>query len=194
MKYVVEHLDPQVFDWSLLEYKHISKLVGKDNLIFTNVKKEKKKIELLGEIQKESITDRSLQKKIHFNPKKAIILDPGAEKTLTIQDCKKSDFLVLGGILGNYPPEKRTKKWLSDKLKCEYRNLGKNQMSTDTAVYVAKKIAGGKKLEDLRFAYMLEVQAEDGLSMELPYQYVIEKGQPVLAPGFIEFISRWKGF
>ncbi len=41
MKYIIEHLEPELFEWCLIEYEHISKLVNEDNLIFTNIKKQK---------------------------------------------------------------------------------------------------------------------------------------------------------
>jgi len=184
MEYVIEHLDEKVFEWCFLEYRHISLIVGKENLLFTNVTSNK--LEKLGKVNKKSVVNLKL--------KKAIVLDPDAKETLTAEDCEKADFLIFGGILGDYPPKKRTKQALSSKMKCLKRNLGEKQMSTDTAVYVAKKIAGGKKLSELRFAYMLEVKTGENESMELPYQFVIENGKPVLAPGFIEFISEYKGF
>jgi len=40
-KFIVEHLDPRLWKWSLLEYSHISDFVGKKNMIFTNIKRER---------------------------------------------------------------------------------------------------------------------------------------------------------
>ena len=39
MKFIIEHLEKKLFEWCLIEYEHISKIVGKNNLIITNVKK-----------------------------------------------------------------------------------------------------------------------------------------------------------
>ena len=36
--FVIEHLEPKLFKWCLLEYAHISFFVGKKNLLFTNIK------------------------------------------------------------------------------------------------------------------------------------------------------------
>ncbi len=44
MKFIIEHLEPELYPWCLIEYKHISKIVGKNNLIYTNINKEYKKI------------------------------------------------------------------------------------------------------------------------------------------------------
>ncbi|MEK6921972.1 MAG: hypothetical protein AABX82_08835 [Nanoarchaeota archaeon] len=76
MKYIIEHMDPELFDWCLLEYTHISEIVGKENLIFTNIKKaeEKKKLETLGSVEQKSVKE--------LNLKSVCILDPAASKTL----------------------------------------------------------------------------------------------------------------
>jgi ribosome biogenesis SPOUT family RNA methylase Rps3 len=39
---VIEHCEPDVSKWLLLEYKHSVKIWGKNNTIFTNVKKNLK--------------------------------------------------------------------------------------------------------------------------------------------------------
>ena len=41
MKVIIEHLEPELYDWCLIEYEHISKIAGKGNLIFTNIKNKK---------------------------------------------------------------------------------------------------------------------------------------------------------
>ena len=47
-------------------------------------------------------------------------------------------------------------------------------MSTDTAVYTAKKILDGTTFEKLEFQDELEIPVKDGLSIELPYRYIKE--------------------
>ena len=113
MKYIVEHLEKNVYKWCLIEYTHISKIVGKENLIFTNVKKDKKKLEKLGEVREKSVKE--------LNLKNACVLDPNAEITLSSKD-NSFGYLIFGGILGDYPPKKRTKSELSSKLDFEKRN------------------------------------------------------------------------
>jgi ribosome biogenesis SPOUT family RNA methylase Rps3 len=185
MKYVIEHLEPEAYDWCLVEYKHISKIVGAGNLIFTNVKKGKEKLKALGEVHDSSVKE--------LNLKNACVLDPEAGKTLSTAD-KKFDYLIFGGILGDFPPKKRTGIELSSKLDFEKRNLGKEQMSTDTAVYVSKKIIEGKKLSDIKFKDEIELDVDEGESVELPYRYVIEDGKPVLPDGFVEFLRNREEF
>ena len=44
MKFIIEHLEPELFEWCLIEYEHISSIVGKNNLIFTNIKSYRNKV------------------------------------------------------------------------------------------------------------------------------------------------------
>lgn len=180
MKFIIEHLEPELFEWCILEYKHISEIVGKDNLIFTNIKKDKNKIKDLGKVYKESV------KELDF--KNACILDPFAEKILSKND--KFDYLILGGILGDYPMKKRTEIELSSKMDAEKRNLGKEQMSTDTAVYVANEITKGKTLNDFKFKDEIEIEIDEGESIQLPFRYVIINNKPMLPKGLIEYLKK----
>ena len=36
--FIIEHLEPKMWPWCIIEYRHISKIVGKNNLIITNTK------------------------------------------------------------------------------------------------------------------------------------------------------------
>lgn len=188
MKFIIEHLDGRVYDWSLLEYVHCSKIVGKENILFTNLKGNAafNKLKELGDVEKESVIKLDLQK--------VCILDPLAEKTLSSDDKKNFDYFIFGGILGNYPPDKRTKSKLSNHIVCEKRNIGNVQMSTNTAVYVCHKILSGMRFEDFKFIDELVIPIDDGEEVQLPFRYVVEEGKPVLAEGFIEFLKNRKGF
>lgn len=185
MKFIIEHLEPEVYDWCLIEYKHISSVVGKENLIFTNVKKGKEKLNELGEVKEESVAELGL--------KNICVLDPEAEGILDPAD-NKFDYMVFGGILGDNPPKKRTKVELSSKLDCEKRNLGEKQMSTDTAVYVVKKIIDGKKINKIEFKDGIEVEVNEGESVILPYRYVVDNGKIVLPDNFVEFLKEREEF
>ena len=184
MKYIIEHLDLGLYDWSLLEYTHISEIVGKENLIFTNIKKQedKEQLEKLGQVEEKSIKELKYPN--------LCILDPAASQTLSPLDKKEFEYLLFGGILGDWPPQQRTKKELSSKMDAERRNLGEQQMSTNTAVYVAKKIMDGKKFSEFEFVEQLLIPVEDGEEIELPFRFVVEDGKPVLAPGYIEFVKK----
>lgn len=180
MKYIIEQIG-KVYKWHLIEYEHISKLAGKDNLIFTNTLS--RQLVSLGKVEKKSAAQLGLPD--------ACILDPAADKTLTPEDCKHLKYLVFGGILGDYPPRERTKELLTSKMpNAETRNLGKEQMPTDNAVYAAKLIADGKKFEDIEFIDNIEIDIEKGLSVQLPFRYVKLNGKPFISEKLIEFLKK----
>ena len=189
--YIIEHLEKELFEWCLIEYEHISETIGKENIWFTNIKnkKDRKKLEKLGRVSSESIKD------ININFKNACILDPEAEKTLLPQES--FDYYIFGGILGDYPPKKRTKEELTKFLPdIKARKIGKEQMSTDNAVYTVKQIAENKKkLSQLRFKDKISVKINEFESVELPYRYNLdEKGRIFMSPKIIEYLKKKKGF
>ncbi len=184
MKYIIEHLEPKLYKWCVVEYKHASDTVNKKNLIFTNIKKqsETNKLKKLGDVKKSSIKD--------LKYKKICLLDPDAKKTLTTNDCKKFNYLLFGGILGDHPRKHRTIEEFPKDLKYERRNLGNKQMSTNTAVYVAHKIEKGKKLKDLKFAPKLVIPVGPGEEIILPYRYVKENGKIVMPKEYKDLIKK----
>ena len=116
MKYLVEHLEPELYEWCILEYKSISDIVGKDNLILANInKKDIPKLKDFAEIKTESAKN--------LNLKNSCLLDMSAEKELSPED--NFDFLIFGGILGDDPPKERTKKFFEG-IKIEKKAFGKN--------------------------------------------------------------------
>jgi ribosome biogenesis SPOUT family RNA methylase Rps3 len=183
-KFIIEHLEPEMYPWCVLEYRHISKRVGRKNLIFTNVKSGAAKVKTLGDVRKESIKEIAL--------KKACVLDPAATKELTSREASKYDYFIFGGILGDNPQRFRTKKMLTSVLKLPSYNLGDRQMSTDTAVIVCKKIISGVSLSKMKFKDNLEFEEEPGFYRILPYRYLIEKGRTVFAPGLKKFLKKLK--
>jgi len=159
------------------------KKVGKENIIFTNIKEGKEKIEKFGLVKGKSVIELKL--------KNACLLDPKADKTFSPKD--KFDYLIFGGILGDYPRRGRTDELLTKKMKgIKTRNLGKKQMSTDTAVYVAKLISDGKKLEDLPFKDKPSIMLKAGKyneEIQLPYRYLVEKGEIVVSKKLLKHLQ-----
>lgn len=183
--FIIEHLEPRLWHWCLIEYKHISKIVGKKNLWFTNVKKGSTKLSKYGKVMKNSVRVLKL--------KNACVLDPEAKKTLSPKD--KFDYLIFGGILGDYPPKKRTKKELTKFIKnAAVRNIGKEQMSTDNAVYTVHEIVNGKNFKNLKFQDNLSIEIEKGLSLDLPYRYNLVKGKPLISKELLNHLKRKRGF
>ncbi|MBS3122298.1 hypothetical protein J4434_05450 [Candidatus Woesearchaeota archaeon] len=206
MKFIIEHLDKRLYKWCFLEYKHISTVVGRDKVMFTNVsgKTSKEKLAGFGTVFSDSIANsKNIVNSKNVLSKRICVLDPFTEKTLSKDDKTKFDYFVFGGILGDYPPQKRTAgfcdKLRAKGIKFETRNLGKEQMSTDTAVYVAKKILEGKKLSDLKFKDTIIIKINESEEVELPFRYVVEidkqgKENLILPDGFVEFLKKRKSF
>ena len=181
MKYVIEHLEPKLYKWCFLEYRHISKLIGKENLIFTNLNSNQaEKLKKYGKCYTESVAELKFVK--------ICVLDPEAETTLTPKECRQFKYMIFGGILGDYPPRKRTKGEL--KLKGERRNLGKEQFPTDNAVMVTKLISEGLSLEKMKFSDELEIKIKEGESVELPFRYLLVNGKPLISEELVEYVKK----
>ena len=178
MKFIIEHLDPRLWKWSELEYKHISDFAGKENVIFTKIKglKTIEKLKKLGTVYEKSVKDMKFPN--------ACILDPHAIETLSPKD--NFDYLIMGGVLGDNPPKKRTSKETTSKMNIPVRNLGEKQMSTNTAAYVALKINQGVPLEKIEFEDQLIIKVSPSEEIILDFPYVKENGKLVLPEGYIE--------
>ena len=186
MKFIIEHLTDRLYEWCLMEYENISNIVGKKNLVFTNVKSTKdiKLLRKFGEVRKESVTI--------LNFKNACLLDPKSKKTLNFKE--KFDYFIFGGILGDFPEQGRTEKYLTSKLKnVEVRNLKEKQMSTDTAVLVTKLITKGNKFEDIKFIDSPLIILKKGKIQEevnLPYRYITKNNKPLISKKLINYLKR----
>ncbi|MBW3019006.1 hypothetical protein KY329_02365 [Candidatus Woesearchaeota archaeon] len=181
---IVEHLDKEVFKWCEIEYEHISEVIGKQNVMFTNT--DSSVLAKLGKVEKKSVRELGL--------KEACVLDPDAKETLTPEIAKKYKYFIFGGILGDYPPKKRTKEELTTKLPYPAYNLGKEQMSTDTAVIVVQQIIDGTPLNKLKFVDELEIEIEEGLSVTLPFRYLILDNKVQISPKIVELLREQEGF
>ena len=183
--FIIEHLDKKVYQWSFLEYRHISQVVGKENLWFTNT--SSRRLTKFGRVIPESVTTMQL--------KNACLLDLAASQTLNAGEAKGFEYYIFGGILGDHPAAGRTKKLLTDRVPwAAQRNLGHDQFSTDTAVVVVKKIIDGTPLSQISFVPQIEVHTKFGESVILPYHYVLEQGKPVVASGLIEMLTNQEVF
>ncbi|MBI2650250.1 hypothetical protein HYX04_02960 [Candidatus Woesearchaeota archaeon] len=190
MKFVIEHLEPEIYEWCLIEYEHISKIVGKPNLIFTNIKnkKEQYKLKKYGIVYEKSVSGLEL--------KKVCVLSQYSKRTLTSYDKNKFQYFVFGGILGDNPAKKRTNilinKLKQHKIKFSTRNLGSKQMPTDAAVYVAKKILEGKKSSDFKFVDELEIEINENESVKLPFRFVVDNNKLIINERLVEYLRKRK--
>ena len=133
-----------------------------------------------------------------FNKNKVCVLSQYSTKTLTAKDKSQFQYFIFGGILGDNPAKRRTeditKELKNKKIKFEVRNLGKKQMPTDAAAYVAKKILEGKKLSDFRFVDELEVQINKDESVNLNFRYVVDNGKVVISEKLVDYLRKRKEF
>ncbi len=184
--FIIEHLEPEVFPWCLIEYKHISETVGKENLWFTNLKGIRGAENLIpyGRCVQESIST------LAPTLTNACVLDPAVDKTLKPAEASKFAYFIFGGILGDFPPKQRTKVELTPFLpNIPVRNIGKEQMSTDNAVLVVYEIAHGKELADLTFQDGIDIEINDVESVQLPYRYRMIKGKPFISSELIQYLK-----
>ncbi len=65
-------------------------------------------------------------------------MDMRGENDLHPDDSEKFEFLIFGGILGDHPPQDRSKN-LRENF-ANVRKLGTIQMTTDTALLVSREI------------------------------------------------------
>lgn len=182
--FVIEHLEPEVSKWLLFEYMHASEIVGKEKLWFTNVKRveDSKKLQPLGRV----CSERAFEL---FTPSKVIVLDPKASLSLKPSDFEGKEAVIIGGILGDHPPQGRTSRLLTATLPgAIVRNIGKVQFSIDGAIYVAKLVSEGTPLEAIPVKKGLKIKLDDKGEIYLPYAYPIKNGKPLINPKLIEYL------
>ncbi len=185
--FIIEHLEKNLWKWCLYEYKSISKIVGKNRLWFTNVKRKCQMLEKYGRVFKKSVKEMNL--------KNACVLDPEADNSLKIKESQEFRYFIFGGILGDNPPKKRTREELSRFIPyATMRNIGKEQMATDNAVFVVREILKGKKLKNLNFKDSVEIKINKIESIILPYRYVLVNKKPFISKEIINYLKRKRGF
>ncbi|MBC7091909.1 MAG: hypothetical protein H5T50_08410 [Nitrososphaeria archaeon] len=189
MDVIIENLEDKLSRWLYYEYENASKIMGK-NIIFTNVPSSWTKVlSKLGKVYSNHVWEI-------FEPKDLIILDPQAEDKLSFSDLNGKSAIVVGGILGDNPPQGRTKKLLTSYAAGALaRNIGRWQFSIDGAVYVAKMIINGTGLEDISVRRRLKIKVKSDKTfyqhyIVLPYAYPINDGKPVVNPKLIKYLVK----
>jgi len=184
MLWIIEHLE-NLSEWVKLEYSHCSKICGRKNLLFANVRAESERnfLKRFGKVSEKSATELFAEEKI-------IVLEPKAEKFLAADDFKKYKKILIGGILGDFPPRGRTEELITSKLKNSVpRSLGNYQFSVDGAAFAAKKIQLRQK-KDLGILNQPEIELSDEHSIELHYAVPVFRGKIIFTPGLVEWLKR----
>jgi ribosome biogenesis SPOUT family RNA methylase Rps3 len=185
---IIEHLELVLGKWIWLEYKHVSDMVGYENLFFANVRRrsDASKLREIGNVTRVSAVN--LPKRQN---RPMIILDPQSPNPLLHSDFSDRTRLVIGGILGDHPAGGRTKMALTDRMPfIPNRNLGHYQFSVDGAVHTAMKIVTGKSIADIPIRVGVEIKINRRHSCYLPFAYPLVKGKPLLAPGLREYLRK----
>jgi ribosome biogenesis SPOUT family RNA methylase Rps3 len=186
--FIIEHLEPVLGRWIWLEYRHVSSMVGRRNLLFTNVRKrnEASKLKEIG-----NVTRKSALNLRRSENETMIILDPLASNPLSPGDFSDNASLIVGGILGDHPPRGRTKLAITDRIPCWLsRNLGPHQFSVDGAVHIALEVSSGKSIADIPVEVGVEVKISKRHSSFLPFAYPLVRGRPLLAPGLTRYLRK----
>lgn len=182
--FVIEHLEMEISKWLYLEYENASRIVGKDRLIFANVKRTEdvKSLSNLGIVKRESFIEL-------FDQKEIVILDPRARESLKPEDFDGKKAVIIGGILGEHPPRGRTRRLITLRApEAAARNIGRGQFSIDGAVYVAKMVSEGVRLEDIPVRRGLRVKINSVTEVYLPYMYPLKDGRPVVSEELLKYL------
>ena len=185
IRLVIENLEPKRSEWLMLEYAHACALWGGD-VQFTNVRDPR----LQRELQRRRNAHVSARSFRDLDFGDVVVLDPKAGKPLTTADCASFDALVVGGLLGGEAMRGRTRDLITKRAKAPARHLGAIQLPIDIAVFAARAIALGSKLEDLEFTNGLTVRYAEGMDIELPYGYPVVKKKVIVTPGLVEYLAQ----
>ncbi len=119
---------------------------------------------------------------------RVIVLDPDAEEPLTPDE--EPDVLVVGGILGDHPRRRRTRRLITPRFRgAEARHLGEYHFSIDGAVRVALMVLEeGVRVEEIEVVERPEVELGPGHLVRLHCDYPAEEGRPLLPPGLVEYL------
>ena len=178
--------------WLLSEYSFVAELF-KGRVVFTNVTNNEmlKSLKKLANATPRNLREFLVVSNIPLN--KVIVLDPSAEEVLRPEDLSNTEVVVIGGIMGDYPPKKRTRELITSKLpEATSRNLGKEQLTIAGAAFVLKKISEGLTLREIDIRFGLTVRLtllNSDVEIFLPYAFPYEKGKPVLPKEYLKIIA-----
>jgi len=188
---IIEHLEEGITPWILLEYRHISRFYGSECVIFTNMPaKYHGIIRKYGTPLEESIVDIIGRNAIKAED--VIILDPSSPKELTYDILSKARYVVIGGILGDHPPKKRTWEYISSRLgHVAAYNIGKGQYSIDGAVYYIYYMYVNKSMDGYKYVDGLALETPSGI-IHLPFRYPMVDGKPFISEELVYYIVNRK--
>ncbi|KAF2184468.1 DUF431-domain-containing protein [Zopfia rhizophila CBS 207.26] len=190
--FVVEHLDPELEEWSSLEYFTIASEShdAGARFLLSSVPASLKLPANLQQAKGLNIETRGIEEIYASSKDKVCLLDPAASKDLSPEDGDTFDIFLFGGILGDDPPRDRT----SELRKKGYqgRRLGPVQMTTDTAVRVTRIVVQDRvPVDKIPYIDHPELRINKNESTEMPFRYVKgSDGQPIMPQGMVDLIKK----
>ncbi|KAF2004821.1 DUF431-domain-containing protein [Amniculicola lignicola CBS 123094] len=190
--FVVEHLDPELEEWSSLEYGAIASECHASGAQFllSSVPTSLKLPANLQNAKGLNVERRGIEDIYADQKDRVCLLDPAAAKDLSPEDGDAFDIFLFGGILGDDPPRDRT----SELRKKGYhgRRLGPVQMTTDTAVRVTRITVQDKvPVDQIPYIDHPEIKVSKNESTEMPFRYVrSQDGQPIMPEGMVDLIKK----
>lgn len=189
--YVIEHLEAELFPWSILEYNHVTKFLSNrfivSNLPFAaldsslSFKNDHRSIENWSEIPRSRIC----------------LLDEKATKPLSPTDASSFDIILAGGILGDVGENDLDRTSELRSLNFPSRHLGNVQMTMDTAILTASKILDESiDFESLSFVDSPSFSTSPNETIEIPFRFLQDPitKEPIIAPGMKEFLTSESSF
>ncbi|KAL2815432.1 SAM-dependent RNA methyltransferase [Aspergillus cavernicola] len=179
---VVEHLDPELGPWSALEYGCIAREAhaSGSRFLLSSVPTSLQMPDDLVATQGLDVEHRSVEEVFADRRSKVCLLDPSSTVELSPADGDIFEVFLFGGILGDDPPRDRT----SELRKKGYagRRLGPVQMTTDTAVRVARLVVHDRvPLEEIQYIDHPEIVINEHERTEMPFRYVKDgDGKPIM--------------
>jgi ribosome biogenesis SPOUT family RNA methylase Rps3 len=100
--YIVEHLDPELGPWSVLEYRAIAEESEVQNVKFclTSFPKDLGLPSELQDTRSLVVEHRGVEDIFQATKERVCLLDPAASAELSPEDGGKFDVFLFGGILG----------------------------------------------------------------------------------------------
>lgn len=171
--------------------------MARSRLVFTNGREYCGRLSRIAPCYRESVVE--LEGVLYRERGRVIILDPSAEAMLSPEEAAEAEAIVVGGILGDHPPRRRTWEMLTRRARgMAARSLGGDQLSIDGAVYLALKALEGVHPSSVPLVRRPRLEVElDGLltvEVELPFAYPLVGGRPLFAPGLEELLASGLGY
>jgi len=104
---IVEHLDPELEDWQILEYRCIAEESQSQSWDFLLSGLESAtQVQKLLDLPSTNLTEQSVEAlySTQDQRKRVCLLDPKAAQDLSPEDGEEFDIFLFGGILGDDPP------------------------------------------------------------------------------------------